>query len=506
VAKQLLRSSQEREEAWRSSFGELHWIIENRQVPMKFLSPKPQIFRGRAKPFGMDREWQDKLRAAGLTPQHTLERIRTIGFTSTIDDYEKRKLGIFNQLNFFQLLTGVIIPIAGSLTNRHFPPVAWIVACMPALISILVLFLNTRGRYDLARIAYFVLYPLATSIVYLWGINMGVGLSFILYGILSVFFIQDLSQMLFALGLSMVSYFVLAVLCKDYRYQLETANVWFYFFNQLLAIAFIFYGLFLVKKENTGYQHSILQQKEEILQKGLLLQEQTEELTRLNAFKSRLFSIIAHDLKSPIYALRNLFRNMQLYDLPAEEIKGMVPEVVDELTYTTSLMENLLHWARSQMQTDAVKPQRIDISGLMTEVVRLLRLQADAKKIRINLQTDNSAIAVADNDMVNLILRNLLSNAIKYTPEQGFIEVGTRRAEGGIELFVRDTGMGIPPDALEKIQLNNFYTTKGTTGESGTGLGLMLCKEFIARNNGALRIESKPGTGSIFTVMLPAAE
>jgi signal transduction histidine kinase len=368
-----------------------------------------------------------------------------------------------------------------------------------------VLVLNAKRRYDLAQIAYFVCAPIATSIVYIWGINMGVELTFILYGILGVFFIQDISQMLFVLGLSMVSYFVLAVVCSNYPFQLATANLFFYLFNQLLAIAFIFYGLFLIKKENAGYQQSILRQKEEIAANGRLLQQQTEELTQINAFKNRLFSIIAHDLKSPIYALRNLFRNMQQYDLPADEIKGIVPEVVSELTYTTSLMENLLHWARSQMQADIVKPQMIDVSGLMTEVVRLLRLQADAKQISVTYTEDPSIVAFADKDMVNLILRNLLSNAIKYTPEKGWIEVGAHRDAAGIAIFVKDTGMGIPRDALQKIQQSNFYTTKGTAGEAGTGLGLMLCKEFVVRNGGTLSIESIPGKGSTFTFSLPIA-
>jgi signal transduction histidine kinase len=303
----------------------------------------------------------------------------------------------------------------------------------------------------------------------------------------------------------MVSYFVLAVVCQNYTFQLATANMFFYLFNQLLAIVFIFYGLFLIKKENTGYQQSILQQKEEITANGLLLQRQTDELTQINAFKNRLFSIIAHDLKSPIYALRNLFRNMQQYNLPAEEIKEMVPEVVSELTYTTNLMENLLHWARSQMQADTIKPQMIDVYGLMTEVVRLLRLQADAKNINVTGNADPSVVAFADKDMVNLILRNLLSNAIKYTPENGCIEVGARRTDTGVAIFVKDTGMGIAPEALQKIQQSNFYTTKGTAGEAGTGLGLMLCKEFVARNGGTLLIDSLPGKGSTLTFTLPAA-
>jgi two-component system sensor histidine kinase/response regulator len=458
------------------------------------------------KPFGNVTDWQGKFQAGKVVSTQSFEWIKAIGLTTGMDDYEKRKLSIFNQLNFLQLVTGIVAPIAGAIGNRHFPLIAWFVACLPPLISVLVLALNARRQYDLAKIAYFVLYPFTTSVVYIWGINMGVELSFILYGILSVFFIQDISQMLFALGMSMVSYFVLAVVCSNYTYQLASASLFFYLFNQLLAIVFIFYGLFLIKRENTGYQQSILQQKEEIYASGILLQKQTDELTQLNAFKNRLFSIIAHDLKSPIYALRNLFRNMQQYDLPANEIKEMVPEVVSELTHTTNLMENVLHWARSQMQADTVKPQMIDVPGLMTEVIRLLRLQADAKFIRVTLQADVSVVAYADRDMIHLILRNLLSNAIKYTPDKGAIDVGTYRTETAVAIFVRDTGTGISPEALEKIRESNFYSTKGTAGEAGTGLGLMLCKEFIVRNGGTLQIDSLPGKGSTFTFTLPSGE
>lgn len=438
-----------------------------------------------------------------FNPWQFLQKVKQTGISPAMDDFEKRKLGIFNLLNFFQLITGIIVPIAGLYSSQRLPAIAWTVGCMPAFISVLVLWLNARRRYDMAQIAYFVLYPFATSIVYLSGVNLGVELSFILYGILSVFFVQEISQMVFAVGLSMVSYFVLAVACKNYTYQLATANIYFYFFNQLLAIGFIFYGLFLIKKENTGYQQSILQQKEEIAQNEKLLTVQTTELTDLNAFKNKLFSIIAHDLKSPIYALRNLFRNMQQYDLPAEEIKEMVPEVVNELTYTSSLMENLLQWARSQMQSDSVKPQLIHIAELAKEVVALLRLQAEAKHISINVRTDDTAYAFADWDMVNLVLRNLLSNAIKFTPENGSVTLGVNKLPSGVEIFVRDTGKGISPEDLRQINEQNYYSTKGTMGESGTGLGLMLCKEFLGRNGGKMHIESEQGKGSVFSFTLP---
>src|SRR5215469_10885986 len=180
---------------------------------MKILGPT--IINGRVKqlkPFGIVTEWRGRIQAASSLFTRALQHIKSIGFTNHMEDYEKRKLGIFNQLNFFQLLTGTIIPLAGLLSNRHFHTSAWIVACMPAVISILVLAFNARREYYLAQIAYFVVNPIAISFVYFWGFNMGVELSFILYGILSVFFIQELSQMLFALALSMASYFGLAVL------------------------------------------------------------------------------------------------------------------------------------------------------------------------------------------------------------------------------------------------------------------------------------------------------
>jgi two-component system sensor histidine kinase/response regulator len=473
---------------------------------MKFLSQKPLLLPQRLRPFSTGIEWQGKLRHASSAGLNFLQRIKRIGFTVNMEDYEKRKLGIFNQLNFFQLLTGIVVPVWGLIRSHQLPVMAWVVAGIPAFVSVLVLLLNARREYYLAQIAYFGLYPIATSFVYFWGFNMGVDLSFILYGILSVFFIQDFSQMIFALALSMFSYFGLAVVCKNYTYQLATVNQYFYFFNQLLALGFIFYGLFLIKRENTGYQYSILKQKEAITKNEQLLKQQTEELMRLNSFKGRLFSIIAHDLKSPIYALRNLFRNMQQYDMPAEEIKSMVPEVVSELTHTTSLMENLLVWARSQMRADSVKPQPVDLAGTIAEVSRLLRLQADAKKIRVTVSGDNPVSAFADKDMISLIVRNLLSNAIKYTPENGEIKIAAQKTPLGVELFVRDSGMGIDPEALEKILSNSFYSTKGTAGESGTGLGLMLCREFAIRNGGELQIESLPGKGSLFTVKLPASE
>ncbi|MDP9230611.1 MAG: HAMP domain-containing histidine kinase [Bacteroidota bacterium] len=448
-----------------------------------------------------------------------LNTIKSIGFTQGMEEYEKRKLGIFNQLNFLQLITGIIVPLVSLFNDEKLSSLACFLATLPAFISLLVLSLNYYRKFDAAMISYFILYPVITSIIYLGGMNLGVELFFILYGILSVFFLQELSQMLFSVSLSMVSYFVLSVVWKHYQYQLATAHLGFYLFNQALAIIFIFYGLYLIKKENTGYQFNILaksrilhkknleiqQQKKEIVEKARLLEKQTTELTELNSLKNKLFSVIAHDLKTPMYALRNLFSDMKQQDLPGEEIKTMIPDVLNDLNYTTGLMENLLQWAKSQMQISSIKPQLLEISKMTEDVLQLLRLQANAKNIYMESKVNSPVYVMADRDMINLVLRNLLSNAIKFTNQQGYIEIGIKKMSAFVEVYVHDNGTGMSAETLRKIEKKDYFTTNGTESESGTGLGLMLCREFVIKNGGQMNIRSKVGEGSIFSFTLPRA-
>jgi signal transduction histidine kinase len=434
-----------------------------------------------------------------------------------MDDYEQRKLRIFNQINFFQLLAGLFIPILGMALPGKIPTVAWLITCWPAGVSAIVLALNYFRRYDASLYTYFIFYPLCTCFVYLNGMNPGIELYFLLFVVLSVFFLRDFGFMLLAIGFSMISFFILAVVLDRFTYEVEKENKIVYLLTKAVSLAFIFYGLFLVKKENAIYQFNILKkqkklsernakiekQKEEISEKARLLQQQKEELAELNTFKNKLFSIISHDLKSPMYALRNLFQNMHQYNLPAEEVKEMVPDVLKDLNYTTSLMENLLQWAKSQMQADVIHPTNVNISHLVADVASLLRLQLEAKNINTRVLIKDDVFVYADKDMIQLVLRNLLSNAIKFTPEKGHIEIGFNTFDSFVEVYVHDSGVGITEDGLEKIRKQIFYTTTGTSSETGTGLGLMLCNEFLTKNGSQLQIESKPGQGSLFSFTLP---
>jgi signal transduction histidine kinase len=301
--------------------------------------------------------------------------------------------------------------------------------------------------------------------------------------------------------------------------------------NHILPAGFIFYALFLIKKENTQYQLSILKKNRElnrvnkelnnanlelnrvnleikkqsgvIDEKARLLQRQTNELRELNSMKNKLFSVISHDLKTPLYALRNLFRSVQQYDLPADEIKVYIPEVVNNLNYTTSLMENLLHWVKSQMQKTVVQPQIVELAELVREASDLLRLQADSKQIAIGFNHADTVYIYADRDMISLVIRNLLSNAIKFTPVNGNVEIGIIEKVSLVELYIKDTGVGMEPQVMKQLFENKYYSTQGTANETGTGLGLMLCNDFITKNGGNIQVKSEMGKGSVFSFVLP---
>jgi two-component system sensor histidine kinase/response regulator len=454
----------------------------------------------------------NRVEAFSQKSHHFLEEIKSLGFTRTMDELERGKLSVFNQLNFFQFITGIIVPMICFFGNYKFPIASFFVASLPAWVSLVVLYLNFYFRFEAGMITYFVLYPLVTSIVYMSGMNLGVELYFILNGILAVFFLPMISQMLFSVGLSMVSYFVLVVINKEYNYQLHTSNFFLYLFNQITAIVFIFYALFLIKKESNLYQFGILatnkalqETNDKIEKQKAEIEQKAVELSELNLLKNKLFSVISHDMKTPMYALRNLFRSMQQLDMSGKEIKSIIPDVVSDLNYTTGLMENLLHWVKNQMNSASFSPSELSMVEIAEEAILVHQLQATTKKISITRELNEPSNVFADKDMVTLVLRNLISNAIKFTPEKGTIIVRLNNESPFCRVSIIDNGIGMDTEALTRIQENNYYSTNGTAKESGTGLGLMLSRDFLSKNGGDLLIESEPGKGSVFSFTLPLA-
>ena len=446
--------------------------------------------------------------------------LRSMGVTAGMDDYERRKLIIFNQLNCISMIAGLLLVLAGLFSKQHLPPLTWYVALAPLVICTLVLWLNHECQYRYARLVYFGLYPLVTCIVYLGRVDVGVGLFFLLYVITGVFFLQRMVSLVFSFLWSCSCYLLAVVVPREYYFKLSEISYWVFAFNHILALGFIFYALYLIKQEHLRYQFTLMmksremhqqnnaisKQQREIVEKARLLEVQTRELSELNQLKTKLFSVIAHDLKTPMYGLRNLFLNMQQTKLSAKEIKEMIPGITNEMNYVTSLMENLLLWARSQMKHATVQPEMLDLHQMISQTVTLLKLQAKNKKIWLEARLEQPVYCYADREMIGMVLRNLLSNAIKFTPAHGTVWVSATENQSNVEIAVQDTGVGMTREMIGQLFGEHYYTTRGTHSETGTGLGLKLCKDFLEKNGGSISINSNPGIGSTFSVILPRYE
>ena len=446
-----------------------------------------------------------------------LYTIKHIGYVSSMSNFDKQRLGIFNIMNVIGILSGIIITTAALNGKGHLPTTALVVAISPFFISSIALISNYFYKHQFALLWYFILYPSITSLVYLSGIDAGIELLFILYAILSVFFLQKIRLIICTIAFTITCYFIAFAMHDKFDFVMKEVNLNFYIANQLLAIFLICYGLILVKVENNNFQKllgsnntklqlvntELKKKRIELTEQNYLLEEHKTQLLELNLLKTKMFSIISHDLRNPIYGLLNLFKNVQQYDLPGNEIKILIPDILNDLNYTVNLTENLLLWAKSQMNGEDMHPQNIDIAKMIVDTKNLMRLQAESKAILLEVKTTPDTFIYADKDMIQLVLRNLVSNAIKFTPNNGTVQVSTAVNNNMVVVYVQDNGIGISQPNLTKIFEKKYYSTNGTANEAGTGLGLMLCKEFLEKNGGDITVSSIEGKGSTFIFKLP---
>jgi two-component system sensor histidine kinase/response regulator len=239
------------------------------------------------------------------------------------------------------------------------------------------------------------------------------------------------------------------------------------------------------------------------------VEQRTQELKELNATKDKFFSIIAHDLKNPFNTMMG-FTELLLDNLPdytLEKLTEFIGILHETAKQSYALLENLLEWSRTQTGSLQMNPESIDLYTVAEENISLLTNLATKKKIILNNDLQPKSVVYADSNMVRTVIRNLISNAVKYTREGGSITIDAGLKEGFYEVSVADTGIGIKPENLQKLfRIDINYSTRGTADESGTGLGLILCREFISKSGGKIWVESEYGKGSTFKFTLPVSK
>lgn len=233
---------------------------------------------------------------------------------------------------------------------------------------------------------------------------------------------------------------------------------------------------------------------------------QNINLEQLNQKKDKLFSIIAHDLQSPLNSIITTLHLIAEYDLKEEEKKMLGDELLTLTKNTSNMLSNLLTWSKMQMDGRGMRLSSVHVYDVVERVLSIQQVMADKKSISIASEINPSVFVTADNNMLELIMRNLINNAIKFTPAGGAITISMQVKGDYCQLMVSDNGIGIDPSQKEEIFSLKSQSTYGTNNEKGIGLGLVLCMELLGLQNGKLWFESVLGQGTTFYATIPLAE
>jgi signal transduction histidine kinase len=257
--------------------------------------------------------------------------------------------------------------------------------------------------------------------------------------------------------------------------------------------------LFIGFRIKTKKNHMLSRQKDHI-------SRQNERLKLVSATKDKFFSIIAHDLKNPfqsIIGLADLF--IKQYDTLKDNEKLEYLQIINETSRKThKLLDNLLQWARTQTESIKYMPEKVNLKDLTSENILLQKEAASKKDISIHSDIETDIFVYIDKYMIDTVIRNITSNAIKFTPEGGEVKIFSQDAGGFVEVVIEDTGIGIPQENIDKLFIiDSYHSTKGTFKETGTGIGLIISKEFIEKNGGEIKVESRVGEGSRFSFTIP---
>lgn len=227
---------------------------------------------------------------------------------------------------------------------------------------------------------------------------------------------------------------------------------------------------------------------------------------KINQLKDKLFSLVAHDLRSPLNTLKGVMTLFKGGDINEESLKSFVPQIEENVGETLNMLDNLLNWAKSQLEGFHIKPQQFELNELIHQNFRLMISEANKKDIKLINNLSIKLLTKADKEMINLVIQNLLHNAIKFTLPGDRIVVDGAYLNQFVMLTISDTSVGMTEEQIQQVMSKAMNSTTGTANERGTGLGLPLCFDFVEMNHGKLEVHSRKGKGTVFSIYLPDSE
>jgi two-component system sensor histidine kinase/response regulator len=421
-------------------------------------------------------------------------------FINTISVYWNRivNIGVFPGMPFIEvrrtkllnLMSLPGVPFTFYFMILNITQGRYILALINLLImcgSLGVLYFNKRQHYLSARL-WLILYNF--SLYTLSGLFFHNGCEFFLLNILFlVFLIYDDKWLLAGLCIMVVTGFMVVHFLPVSWSVADPVPSSRIAVNVFIALVFMIIALVYFKSIHEDYQEKT--------------ESQRLTLDGLNRDKEKLFSIIAHDIRSPLATLEVLLDMFTKGEYPEAEMKIAALTLNERVKQVGGTLDNLLQWSAAQMKGIATTPVSFALSPLVVEILQLFESNIQEKKLEVNIDLPQELMTYADKDQVVVIVRNLLGNAIKFSHSGGSITLAGSESEDNILFRVADKGVGIAPDKIASLFTFKGMPAYGTAGERGAGLGLMLCNEFAMQNGGAIEVESEIAKGSIFTLILP---
>lgn len=287
------------------------------------------------------------------------------------------------------------------------------------------------------------------------------------------------------------------------QYDDENARMIDMFLSTFFCLIFVFLIMALLKISYNRERTKVKLQQNEIYDQNKLILEQNENLEKMNHLKSKLFSIISHDMRSPLSTLHSAINILNETHLSESERLTIINGAKERLVYTQEMLDNLLSWANSQMNGMQTSMSKVNMKHLANSVLLHLKPQYESKFINAVSDIAEDVFVYADIEMIRLVIRNIFSNAAKFTSEDGNITIKAHTENDLVWITITDNGKGLTPIELEKINSKTSFSTPGTNNEKGTGLGLILCKDFLHVNNGELVVTSEMQKGTTFAFSLP---
>jgi signal transduction histidine kinase len=417
--------------------------------------------------------------------KRTLSRLYNTGSARAGSPFQQGLVRLSNKATLLVLAIVNLILLPLALINKFTIPIL----LTGSLFLPLILYFNHRNNYVLARHSLLVvLYGMMLFVSLYRGLDSGILFLSIPAILLSIiFFYRSQSSyvhLTFLLGLML---FIVWFNSNGQPFQPYAPEVQLLMYLTHLLIAISLTTIF------ADFFYTLTQQYQQTLEK-------------LNSTKTQLLSIISHDLKSPLNSLLGVLSLVNNRLLSQEEFYQLTGKLERQATLLNATLNNLLLWSLSQMQGIKTRPETIPLEALVAEVVGLLKQLAVQKGVALSHAVSPGPAIWADYQHIHLVLRNLISNAIKFTPAGGSISIEARQDQEGVVFSVSDTGIGIPPNKIDLIfDHKELDSTKGTHGESGTGIGLPLSREMVELNGGRIWVDSIPGGGSSFHVWMPSA-